>query len=377
MNKEINLIELFSGIGGFALGLQRAGFNIKRHQFSEVDKNAIGNYKYNFRNAEHIGSVTDFQGKRGQADVITFGSPCQDFSIAGKRAGLEGEKSSLIQEAIRIIDKVRPVIFIWENVKGAFSSNAGADFWAIIKRFADLRDYRLEWQLVNTSWLLPQNRERIILIGHHRNGSKPKVFPISENDRLSAFTNRRRLQTKNSSTTLKASGAVKADETFISTCLTASSSKITASDTFIEMSITPVLTPDRKEKRQNGRRFKDVGDPSFTLTAQDNHGVLIEKVATKGNSQGQRLYDPQGLACTLSSEGGGLGAKTGLYEIEKKIRRLTEIECERIQGFPDNWTKYGLFDGKKKEISMTQRYKMLGNAVTADIIEVVGKKLIK
>jgi len=182
---KANIIELFSGIGGFSLGLQSAGFEINEHYFSEIDKHAIANYKYNFPHAKHIGSVTDISGRDFKGiDIITFGSPCQDFSLAGKREGMEGQRSVLILEAIRLVTELRPALFIWENVKGAFSSNAGADFWAIIQAFANIGGYRLEWQLLNTKWLLPQNRERIYLVGHLAEGGRSfgKVFPITEDN---------------------------------------------------------------------------------------------------------------------------------------------------------------------------------------------------
>src|SRR5690606_20409723 len=121
---------------------------------SEIDKHAIANYTYNFKNAEYVGSVTDVRGRRNQADIITFGSPCQDFSVAGKRRGMDGERSSLIKEAIRLVTEIRPSVFIWENVKGTFSSNNGADFWAILQAFTNIGGYRLEWQLLNTNWFL-------------------------------------------------------------------------------------------------------------------------------------------------------------------------------------------------------------------------------
>jgi len=155
--KEIELLELFSGIGGFAKGIEEAGYVIKKHQFSEIDKHAIANYKYNFKDAEYVGSVTDVRGEGISPDIITFGSPCQDFSLAGKQLGMEGQRSVLILEAIRIIRECKPPVFIWENVKGAFSSNDGADFWAILNAFTNIGGYRLEWQLLNTSWFLPQN----------------------------------------------------------------------------------------------------------------------------------------------------------------------------------------------------------------------------
>ena len=93
MKQKIKIIELFSGIGGFSKGLEQAGFEIEKHYFSEIDKHAIANYKYNYPNAEYIGSVVDIRPRDFRnIDIITFGSPCQDFSLAGKRKGLEGGK---------------------------------------------------------------------------------------------------------------------------------------------------------------------------------------------------------------------------------------------------------------------------------------------
>ena len=153
--EKINQLDLFSGIGGFHLGFEKAGYKVKSY-FSEVDKHAIAVYKHKFKDSEYVASVTDVRGADlPSIDLITFGSPCQDFSLAGKRKGMGGERSSLILEAIRLIGECRPRVFIWENVKGTFSSNSGEDFAAILQAFADIGGYRLEWQLLNTSWFLP------------------------------------------------------------------------------------------------------------------------------------------------------------------------------------------------------------------------------
>ena len=273
----MKIIDLFSGIGGFSLGFQRAGYQFTEHYFSEIDKHAIANYKYNFPHAINLGDITTIRSTDLTGiDIITFGSPCQDFSLAGRRKGLAGSKSSLIQHTIALITDIRPSIFIWENVKGAFSSNAGADFWAIIQAFANIGGYRLEWQLLNTSWLLPQNRERIYLIGHLAGRSTPRVFPIGE------------------------------------------------------------ITKDSSKKTRN------IYDYSRTiLRGYKNSTSTGSFIKTKDN----------------------------------KIRYLTEIECERLQGFPDNWTQYGDYNGRIKRISKTQRYKLIGNAVTVDIVELIAKRL--
>ena len=273
----MKIIDLFSGIGGFSLGFQRAGYHFTEHYFSEIDKHAIANYKYNFPHAINLGDITtirptDLTG----IDIITFGSPCQDFSLAGRRKGLAGSKSSLIQHAIALIAQLRPSVFVWENVKGAFSSNAGADFWAILQALANIGGYTIEWQLLNTSWLLPQNRERIYLIGHIAGRSIPGVFPIGE------------------------------------------------------------IAKDSSKKTRN------IYDYSRTiLRGYKNSTSTGSFIKTKDN----------------------------------KIRYLTEIECERLQGFPDNWTQYGYYNGRIRRISKTQRYKLIGNAVTVDIVELIAKRL--
>ena len=175
----MNLLDLFSGIGGFHLGLERAGFKINSFN-SEINKYANQVYKNNFKNSTYVGSVADVRGSDlPRINAITFGSPCQDFSLAGKQKGMGGERSSLILEAIRLVKECRPDFFIWENVKGTFSSNSGEDFAAILQAFTNIGGYRLEWQLLNTKWFLPQNRERVYLVGYTSNKSGGQIFPIT------------------------------------------------------------------------------------------------------------------------------------------------------------------------------------------------------
>ena len=324
----MKIIDLFSGIGGFSLGFQRAGYQFTEHYFSEIDKHAIANYKHNFPHAKYIGDITTLQPADIEgADIITFGSPCQDFSLAGKREGLKGSKSSLIQHAIALIADIRPSVFIWENVKGAFSSNAGADFWAIIQAFANIGGYTIEWQLLNTKWLLPQNRERIYLIEHLAGRSVPGVFPIEKND----FTSISKAQSQSQasvSTTLKANGRMSTDDTYI------------------------------------------IPKNARTLTGGGHSGGLhsdmtVIRQLKRGKNKGADLKICPTISSNAFQENNLLNG----------VRRLTEIECERLQGFPDNWTQYGDYNGRIKRISKTQRYKLIGNAVTVDIVELIAKRL--
>ena len=339
----MKIIDLFSGIGGFSLGFQKAGYQFTEHYFSEIDKHAIANYKYNFPHAKYIGDITTLHGGDfTDIDIITFGSPCQDFSLAGRREGLKGAKSSLIQHAIALIADIRPSIFIWENVKGAFSSNAGADFWAIIQTLANIGGYRLEFQLLNTSWLLPQNRERIYLIGHLAGRSIPGVFPIGKDDKL--------LDRK----TRKKGWRGGNFKTSLARTITARYSKMGSYDTYIVPKVAATLTGGG----HSGGLHSDMTVIQLNPSKESNG---------RQSYQQNRVFDERGISPALTRHNSN-------YAISR-MRRLTEIECERLQGFSDNWTQYGDYNGTIKPIAKTQRYKLIGNAVTVDIVELIAKRL--
>jgi DNA (cytosine-5)-methyltransferase 1 len=314
---RINLLDLFSGIGGFHLGLERAGFKVKAYN-SEIDKYAKKVYAHNFENSTYVGSVKDVRGAElPKIDAITFGSPCQDFSIAGNREGMGGERSSLILEAIRLIQECRPRFFIWENVKGTFSSNNREDFAAILQTFANLGDYTIEWQLLNTKWFLPQNRERIYLVGYLGGRSGQQVFPIGEY--CKSINELQRQQ--GSSCTLKA-------------------------------------------------RYRADGNGSYVVERKLNAQETIGAGTLRTHNDGKGFRETKdGDSPCIPARAREDGSGQPIININKTIRRLTPIECERLQGFPDNWT---LADG----ISDTQRYKMCGNAVTVDVVESVGRSLM-
>ena len=358
----MKIIDLFSGIGGFSLGFQRAGYQFTEHYFSEIDKHAIANYKNNFPNAKYIGDITSLHGGDFTGiDIITFGSPCQDFSMAGKRAGLAGAKSSLIEYAIALIADIRPSIFIWENVKGAFSSNAGADFWAIIQAFANIGDYRLEWQLLNTRWILPQNRERIYLVGHLAGRSECGVFPITGNDikgRLNTPKDTHiQVGTYRTHNDGKGFREVKSN---IAPTIPARAREDGSGMPVIQLN--PSKESNGRQPYQQNRVFDEKGiSPALTRHNSD----FIIKQRSRGKNKGADLKVCPTISSNSFQENNLLGG----------IRRLTEIECERLQGFPDNWTQYGDYNGIIKPIAKTQRYKLIGNAVTVDIVELIAKRL--
>jgi len=423
---EINQLDLFSGIGGFHLGFERAGYKVNSY-FSEIDKHAVAVYKQQFKNSKYVGSVTNVRGEQlPKIDVITFGSPCQDFSLAGKRKGMEGQRSSLVLEAIRLIGECRPRVFVWENVKGTFSSNNGEDFAAILKEFANIGGYRLEWQLLNTSWFLPQNRERIYLVGYSTTPGRgwKGVFPVGEgtttdfelsrhhakanciaarygNDANESYVGERKQYTQEDIEI----GDIRYDEggfrprkNGIAPALVGSNSKSGTPNCSIlkiksatkqgyeiatEGDSINLTHPDSETRR--GRVGKQKAQ---TLETSCNQGVIEAnynyKALNKSIEKNRHLLkegEPKAIDCynqNVRDESPCLTSPehntTRLFD-GYRIRRLTPIECERLQGFPDNHTAFGNYDGEVKPVSNTQRYKQCGNAVTVDVVAAVAERL--
>ena len=334
---------MFSGIGGFEKAIGNYGECVG---YSEIDKYAIQIYEKHFPNHKNYGDATKINAKElPDFDLLVGGFPCQAFSIAGKRRGLEDSRGTLFYDIARIVQEKRPQHLLLENVKGLLSHDNGRTFKLIISTFTEV-GYNLEWQVLNSkNFGVPQNRERVFIIGHLGRCCGRQVFPLGSNNEETAvggvytgtLTSRYPASQREGTyieETRKRKGEIEQinnpthsnDRVYGTGGLSPTLNTMQGGNR--QPFIAPVLTPDRLHKRQNGRRFKDNGEPGFTLTSQDKHGI----------------YD-------------------GV-----KIRRLTPIECERLQGFPDNWTR-GLSD--------TQRYKCLGNAVTVNVIEHIIKQLTK
>ena len=389
---KINLLDLFSGIGGFAQGLTQAGFEIENHYFSEIEKHPIAIYRNKFKEAEYAGSVTDVRGDRlPKINAITFGSPCQDFSLAGKREGIEGERSSLVREAIRLIDECRPDFFIWENVKGVFSSNDGADFWAVVQALADIGGYRLEWQLLNTAWFLPQNRERVYLVGSLGEGSGGTVFPLKPKP---CGTDEGSEQARNIRTLTAGgnSGGMHSSMTLIQSFGRNEKQKVRIknnpkhcntilshyakdpSENMIHVAAQRGRNPERPSDRTAGAPMRQTleinhNGTTNTLTSVAKDNYVVEPYIENENLSGQRFRN---------SYAGTLRANASHnYQTVNSIRRLTEVECERLQGFSDGWTEYGDYEGVIKKVPATARYKALGNAVTVDVVQAVGEAILE
>jgi DNA (cytosine-5)-methyltransferase 1 len=312
--------------------------------FSEIDKYANQLLAKRFPNIPNFGDCTKINASElPDFDMLCGGFPCQSFSIAGKRRGFEDTRGTMFFHIARILEVKRPKIVWLENVKGLLNHDKGETFRVIIQTLSEL-GYDVQWMVLNSKFHgVPQNRERVFIIGSLRGTSRPEILPFRISNEES---NRELMEGQTGSTitstyhkgnkgtvigTLDSDGWEKRHEQIRrvwDTNGTAPTIPTAQGGGVMTKIAIPVLTPNREEKRQNGRRFKEDGEESFTLTKTDIHGV---------------------------SDG-------------MKIRRLTPTECERLQGFPDGWTE-GFSD--------TQRYKMMGNAVTVNVIKALGEKIWK
>lgn len=479
----MKFVDFFSGIGGFRRGMELAGHECVG--FCEFDKFAVASYtamhlmteqerKYistlsknkrvaeagreEYRNGEWFANDIRriFAEDIPKADCWCFGFPCQDISVAGKQLGFNGARSSLFFRVIRLVqdleEKDRPAYLFIENVKNLLSVNGGTDFLKLLIAL-DESGYDAEWQVINSADYIPQNRERVFIIGHLRGRSAAKVFPIERTDRENSV-----LQIGNFMATKKRSNPNQGRIYFadgIAPCLNkmdgGGREPYTALPIFCDMSksagiqtydkafclqarynkgacnrksetsgvCVPVLTPDRAEKRQNGRRFKDNGEPMFTLTGQDRHGIGIEiagilrNVRTEYGKKIRKDYEEEkidisrhkflqseiredGIVNTLSTvqkdnllavkvrkgkEKDGLFVKISdvltvyavwyeKYQCYIAIRKLTPRECFRLQGWSDEY-----FDRAELVNSDSQLYKQAGNGVTVPVIYEIAKRM--
>ena len=322
-------LSLFTGIGGFELGIEQAyEFNNTkvarledgqktssvqdiqpdptstngRHVptcigYSEIDKYACQIYQRHYPNHKNYGDITKINADElPDFDLLVGGFPCQAFSVAGKRAGFNDTRGTLFFNIARICKEKRPQHLVLENVKGLLSHDSGKTFQTILGVLADL-GYFVEWQVLNSKYFgVPQNRERVFIVGHLGGEPRRKVFPIYGTNRQNRLSS-----------------------------------------------------------------------DAIAWSKSHRTGKSPEDYKRKNRGKTEMRINKNGILNTLST-GDGCGNQSTSNFIDKyKIRRLTPLECERLQGFPDSWTE---------GVSATQRYKCLGNAVTVSVIREIVKRFL-
>ena len=446
----IKIGSLFDGIGGWPLAAMKCGFTPT--WASEIERFPSQVTARHFPNMVQLGDIKKIDGTKIEpVDIITFGSPCQDLSIAGKRGGLEGARSGLFREAVRIVREMRlssgekhPRFAVWENVPGAFSSNKGMDFRTVLeeiteaeipmpqsKRWATagmVRSDKCEvaWRVLDAQyWGVPQRRKRIFLVADFggrcageilfKPESVQRYFAEGCGERKSVATN---AENSTGATILRmrsgkeggGKGALISEEKSLTlatgndqilfSCggfsnyqedkVAATQRACLMKQSDVDLIIEPIPINDKATRYEGGGKNRNndgggngfgigkEGDPMPTLTATDRHAVAYPSISFS-------QYGDDKVACTLRASGGNLGGgsenlvvygigngqadQTKLHEkmgslscmhdqqaiiVNYKVRRLTPLECERLQGLEDGWTDNG---------SDTVRYKAIGNGM--------------
>lgn len=284
-------MSLCSGIEAASVAWSSLGWSPTA--FSEIEKFPSRVLAYHFPDVPNLGDMTKIDGRQycGSVDIVVGGTPCQDFSIAGKRAGLDGERSGLALHFVRIISEIKPKWVIWENVPGVFSTNGGRDFGTFL-RALDNVGYSCAWRVLNAQYFgTPQRRRRVFIVGHFGDW-RPAAAVLFEPESLCG----------NTQTSREAQ-----EEAFSKT----------------------------------GSRLASDSTIAKTLTA---HGLRLD-------------FETEDFVTDELGEGG-------------HIRRLLPSEYERLQGFPDNWTKI-------PGASDSARYKALGNSMSVPVMRWLGVRLSK
>lgn len=469
--KTLTLGSLFDGIGGFPLAAQRCG--IRTVWASEIEPACIAITKRHFPRMEHLGDITQIDGgKIPPVDIISFGSPCQDLSTAGKQKGLSGERSGLFLDAVRIIYEMRratngryPTFIIWENVSGAFSSNKGNDFRIVLEKITNSRvpmpnsgrwatagmvrgcrgGASVAWRLLDSQyWGVPQRRKRIFLVGDFRAERAPEILFKPESE-LGYIDTRRPKRERIAAAFVRdfeVAGGLEenscvadfgrtadriyynADKSRTLTATTGGGGSATGN--YLDISeVRPinlqVATRCKALGERTGLGIGENNDPAYTLQEQHSHAVFavypMRDPQLNQNANGFVVGNDSDPAPTLSAterhaiaacfadnsnefaacyapssygtykEGFGPLRQTGFgdsenlivilnkiaYWIKYELRKLTPLECERLQGFPDYWTKYG---ESGEELPDTPRYKALGNSLTVQCAERIFRGII-
>lgn len=332
----MRVLSLFSGIGGFDLGFRRAGMEIVG--MCEINKPAQSVLRNQFPEAVLHDDVREVNYAPGTIDVICGGFPCQDVSVAGQRRGFNGERSSLWYEFARIIADTRPAWVIVENVPGLLSSNGGRDFAAVIGNLAQF-GYGVGWRILDAQyWGLAQRRKRVFIVASFRT---PRACTLL----LDGASLRRDYPPR------RQSGAGNPGTT---------TDDITHNGGGVYAIQGNIIDRERGGAGGIGISADGIG---YTLTATDRHAVTALLWESAHGYEPARVSKNQHIAPTLSAKMGTGGNNVPLIG----VRRLTPLECERLQGFPDDWTA-GQSDA--------QRYRQLGNAVAVPVAQWIGERII-
>ena len=468
----LKVLSLCTGVGGGELAFEASDFDYTMVGYSEIDKYANSIYQNHFPLHENFGDLTKINAiTLPNFDFLIAGFPCQAFSIAGKLKGFEDARGTIFFDIARILKVKKPKYFLFENVKNLISHDKGNTFQVIVKTLLDL-GYNIRWDVLNSKdFGVPQNRERIYIRGVRKEfGMLPDISlttadlivgtDVGHDVRMQRELINRKIKARVHQVDVKGLqqeiGEAKRSSPYtieqiakeLGVPSTQAAHYFRTDDSFAIPSpeiwyklkdLLGIHTTEFDKSLtefeikegvfdQSKRTYKDTGiSPTITASGevlvQESKPHVLNNKKGERVSQGMKVYDTDSVSCTQIANGGGWGAKTGLYKVNSlkiatatkkgydevypgdgirldhpgsvtgrgrtqskgvgtltcssnwgtvddklRVRRLIPLESERLQGFPDNWTEYGKDDEK---ISDAQRYKCMGNAFTVNVIKYI------
>lgn len=382
--------SLFAGIGGFELELDE----FDTVWASEIDTNARAIYRYCFPDTELLGDIKKLKGL-SKVDIVTGGFPCQDLSVAGRCKGLAGERSGLFWEIIRVCREIRPRWVFLENVPGLLSSNDGRDFGLIQSALGEC-GYIVSWRVLNSQYFrISQRRRRVFIVGSLGDFSCAEILFESEGGARDIKAGRGAgpelayaVRANPSRSCDKGDGGINQtlvlrthnllDEekgdiwlSDIPGALQASGPMPNQFDAVVVNSLTEAQGGPDDNDAQAGRLV-----PALRSNYWNNSNPITEAnmLIWQNKQQSGEIREYNNVCPTVSKYFGIGGNNVPLYG----VRRLTPRECERLQGFSDDWTRWGINEnGEKIEIFDSARYRCLGNAVTVNVISWIGRRIME
>ena len=354
-------VELFAGIGGFRIACDELG--IKTVWANDIDSKASKVYRSNFGSKEHAeGDVDAYIDQIPKHDLLTGGFPCQPFSSAGKKLGLEDSRGTLFEKIVYILSKNKPKYFVLENVKRLLSMDKGAHFATILDALSSL-GYLVEWRLLNArNFGLPQNRERIVIIGHLEHS--PRSYLCTEED-LSELTDK---QLSNIAHIDRWKGIESHTSTFLKWGMAFNGKFCHAKIEGFSEKLSDVKLKSILEKKPD-EKFFFTEDTIERIKNSDEvnrffNGVEILYNQKGGARMGYSIFGTAGVAPTLTCT---TSRHYERYKVGKEFRRLTNIEYARIQGFPDEHCQ---------SATRYDQYPLFGNAVPPQLVKWVIDRAI-
>lgn len=351
----MKFLSICSGIEAASVAWHDLGFDCVG--VSEIDKFPSEVLKYHYPHIPNLGDMTKFKEWNDDLafDLLVGGTPCQSFSVAGLRKGMDDPRGNLALTYVAIAEKYKPRWFVWENVPGVLSSNGGKDFSSFLTAMAEI-GYGICYRVLDAQFFgVPQRRRRVFVVGYLGDW-RPATAVLFEPSSVFGNTPKGRKARK---------------ETAASAETSPRGNKRQA----VPYDLYQITAPINRQNRE-------AGDPCHTL-AKDNaaHASIVEIKESNvyenhpADSQVKQMGDISHTVSARWGTGGGNVPFVRQAENTMRVRRLTPIECERLQGFPDNWTQIPYGKKLKEQCPDGHRYKALGNSMAVPVMRWIGRRI--